>query len=499
MGFRLLVACLMHETNTFAPQLTQLSDFEVYRGEEAAQLSRGMRFFTGGMLAAADDLGASAELVYFAGAEPSGTIAGSAYDTLKTDLLESVQGALPADAIAVSLHGAAVAEGTDDVDADLLHALRELVGPSIPIVVSLDLHGNVSAEMAMPVQAMFGVREYPHVDMFECGHRAVSLLPRLLAGEQAHPAMHVERLPMLIPPITTFGGPMAELNALCIDLAAGPGMIDVTFFHGFPYADVPCAGAAVVAIADGDAERARTCARRVAARAWQLRERFRPNTLTPAAAVQQALALGEGPVVINEVSDNSGGGAPGDGTHLLRAMLEAGLENSCFGFIVDAEVAAQAQAAGPGAVIDVSLGGKSDSLHGSPITTAARVKSVTDGRFVLQDFWEGRELDLGPMCRLVIGGVDVLVASRRNQVFDPEVFLLHGIDVRRSRIVGLKSANHFRAGFQHLAHAILTADSPGLTTLRMDAFVRTRTERPSWPLDAEAHYGPILDVVRGQA
>jgi microcystin degradation protein MlrC len=192
--------------------------------------------------------------------------------------------------------------------------------------------------------------------------------------------------------------------------------------------------------------------------------------------------------VINETSDNPGGGAPGDGTHLLRAMLEARLDNACFGFIADPETAEAAHRAGVGAEIDVALGGKSDELHGEPLRVRAQVRALTDGRFALTHMLAGVRMNLGRSARLVIQGVDVIVTSASQQTFDPEVFLLHGIDVRRYRIVALKSSNHFRAGFQDLAKEIVTADPPGLTTHHIEVFPRKRSPRPLWPLDAEAHW-----------
>jgi microcystin degradation protein MlrC len=196
-----------------------------------------------------------------------------------------------------------------------------------------------------------------------------------------------------------------------------------------------------------------------------------------------------GPVVINDTSDNPGGGSPGDSTHLLRAILDAGLEGACYAFIYDPQTAALAHDAGIGATIRVRLGGKTDDLHGAPIEAEAYVKTLTDGRFRLTTpMGRGMAVDLGPSARLVIGGVDIIVASERNQVLDDEVFLLHGINVRSRRIVALKSSAHFRAGFRDLAAAIITADAPGATTLHLEHFDHRRIRRPIWPLDPETTY-----------
>jgi microcystin degradation protein MlrC len=169
-------------------------------------------------------------------------------------------------------------------------------------------------------------------------------------------------------------------------------------------------------------------------------------------------------------------------------MLDARVERACFGFVADPEVVAEAVRAGAGAVIEAKLGGKHDALHGEPIAVRAYVKAITDGRFTLRAMLEGTRLDLGPSVRLRIEGIDVIVTSRPFQTMDEEIFLLHGIDVRQYDIVGLKSSQHFRAGFGALAGAIVTSDAPGLTTTRTEVFDREHAPGPLWPRDPAASW-----------
>jgi len=233
--------------------------------------------------------------------------------------------------------------------------------------------------------------------------------------------------------------------------------------------------------------------RAVAAEIWARREVFQSKFPQPDEAVAQAVraAADGGPVIVNELSDNPGGGAPGDGTHLLRAMLAAELTGSAFGTLYDPEVATAAHTAGIGATIHVRLGGKHDRLHGDPLDLEVYVKALTDGKFRLTTpMGEGWPMDLGKMARLVAGGIDIVVASRRTQVLDPGPFLLHGIDVARCRIVGLKSSAHFRAGYEGLAKAIVTTDPPGLSTSNLAHFPYKRLRRPIYPLDRDATYAP---------
>ncbi len=491
MSLRIGVAMLAHETNTFADDSTGTTDydrFDVWHGDAFFDFWKGTRLPPAGMFDAIAEWGEEMVPLYGAFAQPSGTINRDAYERLRDELLSAIKENLPMDCIALCLHGAGVAEGIDEIETDIAQQVRALVGPDVPVVGVFDLHGNVTDAMAEPLDALFGFRLYPHEDMYERGEEAVKLLPALLAG-QVHPTTHIEYVPMLLPPSTTDHGPAAEANRLCEEIERRPGIVDCTVFHGFPYADVPNAGLNVVAISDGDPDAAREAASEVARWCWEHREEFRASDPIAEEAIERALAVDGGPVVINETSDNCGGGAPGDATHLLRALLEARVETSCYGFIYDPEVAKQAHAAGVGATIDAELGGKHGDLGGKPLQVSGYVKSLTDGKFKLQSgFGGGWEQDLGPSVRLQIEGTDVLVASAQSQVFDPEIFLLHGVDVTRYKIVALKSSQHFRAGFRSIAKEIVTADTPGITTTHVEFFERRRNRFPLWPVDPAATY-----------
>ncbi len=488
---RIAIGGISHETNTYADACfgrTGVGDFVIDRGEEIRLRYQETRTFVGGMLAAAQALGATVVPTLTAIAQPSGTIAADAYLALKTELLELLAAAMPVDAVALELHGAGVVEGADDLEGDLAAAVRALVGADVPIVAPLDLHGNVTEAMADAIDLMLGVHYYPHTDMFERGEEAVAALPALLAGA-LKPTTHVEHLPMLTPTSTTDFGAAQLTNELCWELEKQPGVVDVTFFHGFPYTDTPEVGAHIVVTTDGAIDLARKLAKQVATDVWARRESFRPESDTPELAVRRAGSADIFPVVINDTSDNCGGGAPGDGTHLLKAMLDAKLSSACFGFVYDPDVAAAAHRAGTGATIDVSLGGKHDDIHGAPLALRVYVKTLTDGRFTYTTpMLAGVRANLGPMARLVVDGIDIIVGSSRSQTFDAELFLLHGIDVTRYRIVALKSSQHFRAGFSDLAAQIITSDSPGLTTTQAEVFDRKRAASQLWPKNPGAEY-----------
>lgn len=483
---RVAIAGIRHETNTYCRDTTPASAFHQRRGA-AILRERDTESGAGGAMRACDRLGFEVVPVLIVDAQPSGTIRSDAYEAFRQEILDGIAAAHPVDAVFLDLHGAGVVEHLQDLEGDLVSAVRALVGEAVPITAVFDLHGNVTQAMADALDGVFACHHYPHVDFHERADEAIRLIDAMLR-ENFRPVTHIETVPMLLPTTTTFLGVGKSMLEEMLGAEAPDDVIDVSWFHGFPYTDIEHVGCHVAVTVRGDRERARTVARGAAESLWRRRDAFRPESLSAEEAVERACAATEHPVVINETSDNCGGGSPGDGTHLLRAMLDARLEKACFAFLVDPEVARQAHDAGVGSTIDLSLGGKTDDLHGAPLELTAYVKALHDGRLKMLAMVKGASLNLGPMARLVVDGIDIVVASNRSQTFDIGPFLAVGIDVTAYPIVALKSSNHFRAGFQDIAGTIVTADPPGLTTHHVEIFDRVRGPGALWPVDPAAEY-----------
>jgi len=491
---RIVLAGISHETNTYCQGLTTAGDFHCLRGQKMLAAA-GQETDVGGAVDQCTELGLTAVPLLFAQAQPSGTIERDTFEEFATEIVAGIEADDSIDGIVLLLHGAGVAEGIDDIEGELAHRIRAVVGDELPIAASFDLHGNITERMCEAVNGVFACHQYPHVDLHVQSAAAVALVMKMVQeGRLARCC--VVNAPLLLPTTTTFAGIGEQMLANMQQIEASAEVVDVSWFHGFPYTDIKHVGSTVVVTWFEDdlaKDRALSLARDAARTVWDDREAFRPVSLSGSEAVAAALKAAEDatdtPVVIHETSDNCGAGTPGDGTHLLRAMLDAGLgERACFGFIVDPVTAEQASKAGPGSTIEVNLGGRTDDLHGAPIVTQAYVKAVADGRVRLTHMFRGMPLNLGVLVRLVIDGIDVGVGSRRSQTFDCEPFLAVGIDVLRYDVVALKSSSHFRACFQPLAHAIVTADTPGLSTHDISVFPRQATARALWPLDARAQF-----------
>lgn len=488
---RAAMAGLYHESNTYSPIPTSAASFLVSRGAGIRTRYGGTNTFVGGMLHGFQQAGVEPTLLVDASAAPSAPIDRDAYEALSADILAALARTLPLDAVCLNLHGAATAQHVEDVEGDLVARVRELVGPGTLVGATLDLHATPTRALVAAADVLIPCLEYPHVDERHRGQQLVALLMATHAGRCA-PVMSLERVPLLptdgmaTDDATTVG---AELMNACRAAMAHSRVLHAGFLHGFPWADLPRAGAAALVVADGDPELAQQAAARLAARAWELRERMLPSMASVDDAVAWALAHDGAPVVLADFADNPGGGGPGDGTHLLRRLLADDVPDAVLGALFDPRAAAAAHAAGEGASIEVELGAHSGELFGPPISTRMEVRRLTDGRFTCRGgMCDGLAVDGGPSARLGSDGRDVVVVSERFQTFDPEPFRLHGIDVSRRRIVAVKSATHFRHAFAPVAHAILPVDSPGVVTPRLERLPRRDDGRGLWPLDRGARY-----------
>ena len=390
------------------------------------------------------------------------------------------------DGVCISMHGAGCADGYDDADGYFLRRVRQVVGHK-PVTAFLDLHAIITPEMVEMTEGLFGVKTFPHVDFYEAGYLAVTTLIGILRGER-RPVMAVRHLPMLVSGAfsSTLFGTAKEIRAYVADYAGQHGLIDATFFHGFASADTEHTCACVVAVGDGYApeEDAEEMARHI----WALRYGFEQPAYDASQAVDAALAaVKEGYVVINETSDNPGGGCPGDGTHLLCEMIKRDLKRSIFGVIYDPAAAAACHDAGVGARLTLEIGGHSQPIFGAPLNLEVEVLALCDGEFVcVSPMYPGLTLRYGPTARVRRGNVEIVLVSRQMHSYDDRPLLMTGARMEDYDIVALKSSNHFRAYFQNTADAIITADTPGLFPADLKKLDYRKVRRPIFPLDEDA-------------
>ena len=486
---RIAISKFYHETNWFGNVLVtpEVLTRRTSEGSGMTQSATGVRTYIGGIIDEAAAQGV--DLIPTVGYSmlPSGHITKEALEYARDDIVARLCNAhaeQPFDAIALALHGAAAAEGYPDVEGEILRAIREKLGNDIPIGVCLDLHGNITEDMVNLSDVLVGVRCYPHSDEYETGREMLSILCDVVRSG-VRPSMRLVKLPWLLVSAQglTMSGPGSDVRAFCLaEEEQNPELLRATFFHGFPYADVPCASVSVVTVAKSR-EAADSSAMKIARYAWSRRKDFTAPIYSAAEAVDLALSYGEGPVIINESSDNPGGGTPGDGTHLLRELLRRNVP-AAFGFIYDPEVAKQAAEAGVGSHISCHLGGKTDMNHGEPIEiTDAYVRCISDGQFIRRPpMGGGTRGRLGTTVCLVVGNVSIVVGGTRTQTFDDGPFRIAGIDWQSQQILALKSSLHFRAWWSDKVKGIVPCNTPGIHSADLKTVPLRNADKTYYPL-----------------
>ena len=482
-----IVGGFAHETNTFSTVATDVEAFRLQQylsdPDEIRAAHSGNATVVGGFLDGIDARGDEAVLTVAAHATPSGLVTRDAFETMTGHILDGVKSHPDANGVLLGLHGAMVADGFDDGEGETIRRVREAVGDK-PIVVVLDLHTHLTELMVEQATAIIGYQKYPHTDMGERGAEAVELIGRIASGE-VKPVAAMNKPPMM-PPVGmchTESGLYVDLWADALRADRPKEILTTSLFAGFPFADVPSLGYAVLTYADGDQAIADAEAERLGNEAWEGREAFTYHPTSIEDAVSRARQVGGGPVVIAEMADNPGGGSANDGVEVLRELLKQGVGRAAVGTIYDPDVVRQATDVGVGATLKTSLGAKTDDMHGKPIDIEGRVRLIYNGRYIYKGpMSRGATGDIGLTAVVNVSGIDVMVCSKRVQTRDPEVFRSAGIDPMDNDILVVKSAVHFRAGFNPIAKEIIIADGPGLTSLDLSIFPYTKIRSPMWPI-----------------
>jgi len=497
MTFRVLTGMFAHETNAFSKLPTEIANFRDYVlffGDEVAPGVAGSVVEPQGVIEAAAELDWQLVQTVAAWAVPSGPVAREVWDLCAGAILDAAtENANGIDGVLLPLHGAMATVDHDDAEGELLEQLRQRIGSDLPVAITLDLHANVTDRMARHADIITAYRTYPHIDQIETTKRGARLLHRAMIGEVKPHTVVARRqtLEGLDDGRTTTKNPMTELLGRAERLEAeDAGVLCVSIHAGFTPADLDQAGPSVCVTGDGNDARFQAIAEDYMDYAWETRH-FDSNTYYGVAdgiaEIKRLMAEpGDGPIVVADGSDNPGSGAYGDSTFLLAGMIEAGLENAAFATICDAEAAAQLVAAGEGATVDVTLGGKVDPTYGPPLAVSGEVIRVTDGSYVaLGPRWRGVTQKLGPTAVLRVGGVDVIVATNRVQVTEIETYTHADIEPREKAVVAVKSIQHFRAAYAPIAKAIVVVDSGALASRDCAKLPFTRLRRPIFPLDLD--------------
>lgn len=487
---RIGVFGIHQECNTFSPILTTLEDFHLRLGADMVEHWRGTRTEIGGFLDVLNRPNVEIVPLLLGWAITKGRIVESEFARMKQILADQLRAALPLDGMLIALHGAMCAEGADDAEGALLEVVRGVVGNSLPVCLTLDLHANVTERMCRLADAVIGYRTYPHQDLYETATTAGELLLRILAGEP-RPRTFMQKVPMIVPGenMQTAYGPFAEVWSYAKSLHT-PEIESYSIFGVQAWLDIEEMGGAVLAVTNHDEGKARDFCRKVGKRMWDLKKEFEVNFPPPAVAIKEALETPGQPVVLSESSDSPTAGSPGDSSDMLRALLAGAPGVPATLWLRDVAAVELAENAGVGGRLHVSLGGAYDKINRQPITVDAEVLRFSDGDFVMTGSqYHGMKTSMGRAAILQVGAVTVLVSKLPAINIDPQLFRSQGIEPRDQKIVVVKSATAFRAEYKPFAAKIIMVDTPGVSTPNIRSIPFQHVSRPVYPLD-ELEFNP---------
>lgn len=490
MGFDVLSAEISHETNTFSIRLTDLQAFRdryLLDGPAAIGAKGDKNTELAGLL----DMGRTHDWdvthTISAAAGPGGRVTTDAFEALLSPLLKAARQS-GWDGVFLMLHGAMVTADYDDGEGEILRRLRAIIGPDIPIAVTLDPHANVTTAMCDLAQILVSFTTYPHVDIRATARRAGELLHRAMSGDIAPQTLRAHR-PMLEEANggRTDIGAMIDRHAMARAFEARKGVYAISINGAFPCADIAEVGPTVLVTCDGDSAPHQAIAEALAEDIWERRHEALNTYLTAqeAAEIARTWAPGGGPLVIADYADNPGSGAYGDAPALLAALLDARVKDACFGPLIDAEAAAFLQNKSLGEDVTLEIGGKTaPEFGGAPLRVTGTLMWKGEGRVVGDGpILGGQERSFGATAVLRVEGIDVLIVTIPHQMLDLQQFRAFGIDPATKSVVALKSMQHFRAAFAPIAGRIIVCDTGALCTVQYSRLPYVNVPRPIFPLD----------------
>lgn len=496
MRRRVLIAGLFHETHTFLTEQTPWSAFSIRRGDEFFT-ARGDGSPLAGVLEVADERGWEVIPTIDARATPSGTVEDAVFERFWSELRPTAESALQQsiDGVYLVLHGAMATETIRDPEGELVRRLRTLPrGKEVPIGGVLDLHGNISREFAEATQAFVAYRKNPHTDACEAARDGARLLDRVMNSDRWPVTLHAA--PGIVwPPtgVSTQDEPMRSLEAMAREIErTHPDIAAVNVFASYSFADTPDTGVSFLAVTFGDPSEARRALQSLCDEATLRREQGNvvpPSLDSVLPTIQTEIARGETPVVIVEPSDNIGGGAPGDLTHVFRALVTHGIGNSAV-VINDPIAVSKLKSRSIGWCGTLEFGGLSDPRFDSPVKCEVELLSLSDGKFTLEDRHShlasmcGVQIDMGPCAVVRHADIRVLLTSHKTPPFDLGQLRSQGIIPESLSVIGVKAAVAHRQAYDPITKHSHTVNTLGPCTSDLSSLPFEKIRRPIFPLDA---------------
>lgn len=492
-NFRVAIGGFMHESNSFNPAKTMVSDFgidEAGKGDPIAVWRKSNSELTG-YVEGLEAAGITPVPTLHANATPKGPLARQTYESILGRLIAKVKGAGKIDGLLLALHGAMVAEHIPHADEETVRRLRKELGPNFPIIVTHDFHANVSPEIVKLSTVLITYKQNPHLDTRDRGKQAASIMSRLLR-KQIKPVQAVVKPEMVYNIIfqNTYAPPLKPITDASIALEKNPKILAASVSGGYQYADVPYMGPTAIVVTDGDVALAEREAKKLSDMLWATRDKIALKLPDPAQAVKQAMGEAKFPVTLMDTGDNIGGGSAGDSTFVLDELVR----QKATGWVMTVCDPAAVQAAvklGVGGKFDMVVGGKIDDMHGKPVRVRGRVKTLNEGKYIEHETRHGggRYFDQGMTAVIEAEGSlpdeqNLLVLNTKRTVpFSIHQLVSLGIYPNRQKILVAKGTIAPRAAYEPVSAKIITVDSPGSTAVNPARFKFQKLRGKLWGVE----------------
>jgi len=491
---RVAIAGFLHESNTFNSILTTLDDFgraHLDYGSDLLPVWREAHHELGGFIAGLESENCECIPLLAASATPGGPLTSETYDKITEEIIQNLKSSGSVDALLLALHGAMVSEDHLDADGETVERIRREVGPDLPIMLTLDMHANLSPRLVNCVNSTIIYRTYPHIDQRDRGLEAARLITKHVRGD-IHPVQTMCKPGLLMHIVQQYSeaGAMEEIKTECERLASRDDVLSASYAPGYIYADVPDMGSGFIVVTDDDLPKAKKIAGEFARFAWDRRDALNARLPTMEKAVMEAKSI-EGLVSLMDCGDNIGGGGPGDSTHLLHALRRHQVQQ-CLAIVYDPKVVEDCLKLDPGELLELQIGGKTDNQHGAPLHIQGRIRSFHDGRFIEPEPRHGgvRFWDQGKTVVIDSDEDDwtIVLNSKRVAPMSLHQLLSLGIQPQQYQVVVVKGVTAPRAAYDPISSAIIPVDTPGVTQAGPETFSYKHRPKPLFPLDNNAEW-----------
>lgn len=484
--FKIAIGQIWQEQNTFSPVKTNLDDFKqfgLYCGEEIISKFSEINELGGFIKTLRQEKNIEIIPTIRAWSWPKGNVEPDTYKYLKSELLSYIKKNLPLDGVLVSFHGAMVSDSHLDVEGDILESIKKEIGVGIPVVISCDLHANITARMLKFTDYIEGYHTCPHIDLFRTGQKAAEILLEILK-KKIIPDRGFLKLPLITPARAhdSGTGPFKKLFDKIKEIESTEGVKGTSIFPVQPWLDVPELGWSVVVYSEKEKIDPQPLAEEIAGYAWQLKEEFFLDELSPEEAIEEAKKMKRGLMVVSD-SDATTAGSPGDNTIILEAMLKSAIDFPVLMCFIDPEIVQKSIDSGIGNKIRGVIGGKMDNIYCSPVNIEGTIKNIVDGKFSIDGHVGKNFFDMGQMSIIEIGNINILVSEKNGPFYEETVYKNAGLNPLDFRMLVVKSPVGFRYAFKNIADRIAMVQHAGFSSSDLGLFKFRNISGPLYPFD----------------